>query len=65
VFRFTTGKVRGRHRIPVIHLLEIRKLTPDCTSPNQITVAPPDGRYGANLTGTTIRTAAQKTSTRH
>ena len=28
MFRLTAGKVKGRHRIPVIHLLEIRKLTP-------------------------------------
>ena len=66
VFRLTAGKVKGRHRIPVIHLLEIRKLTPRTAHhQNQITVAHPDGRYGADLTGTTIRTAAQKTSTRH
>ena len=33
VLRLSAGKVKGRHRIPVIHLLEIRRLTPDCTSP--------------------------------
>ena len=47
-----------------LDLLEIRKLTRTAHHRNQVTAAHSDGHYSADLTGITIRTAAQKTGTR-